>query len=293
MDSLWIIMSLIAAFTGGTSDALTKRALLTCNVYAIAWLRQLVVVILLAPCLFIIPIPQINEDFFLAFLTALPFEVLAYIFFMKAIKISPLSLTVPFLSLTPICLMIIPYVMLGESVSFLGGAGILMIAIGSYTLNMKEIRKGFFEPIRAISREKGSLFMIITAILYGFTNTFGKQAIENSSALFFGVTYNIVFSMALSPVIFKIGKIHLHGHISKKALGAAIAPGIFAAITVIFYTVAMSLANVAYMVAVSRLSLLIGVIYGHFLFKETGFRERLTGTILMLIGFLIIALGHQ
>jgi uncharacterized membrane protein len=47
---------------------------------------------------------------------------------------------------------------------------------------------------------------------------------------------------------------------------------------------------VAYSVAVSRLSLLIGVIYGHFLFKETGFRERLVGTTLMLIGFLIIVL---
>lgn len=293
MDSLWIIMSLIAAFTGGTSDALTKRALQSYNVYAIAWLRQLVVVILLAPWLFFIPIPQINADFFRAFLSALPFEVIAYVFYMKAIKISPLSLTVPFLSLTPICLMIIPYVILGESVSILGGAGILLIALGSYTLNMKEISKGFFEPVRAISREKGSVFMIITAILYGFTNTFGKQAIENSSALFFGVTYNIVFFMALSPVIFKIGKIHLRGHICSKALGAAIAPGFFAAITVIFYTVAMSLANVAYMVAVSRLSLLVGVIYGHFLFKETGFRERLIGTMLMLIGFSIIALGHQ
>ena len=292
MDCLWIIMSLITAFAGGTSDALTKRALLTHDVYAIAWLRQLVVVILLTPCLFIIPIPQINEDFFRASLTALPFEVLAYIFFMKAIKISPLSLTVPFLSLTPICLMVIPYVILGESVSFLGGVGILMIAIGSYTLNMKEIRKGFFEPIRAISREKGSVLMIITAILYGFTNTFGKQAIENSSALFFGITYQIAFFVALSPVIFKIGKIHLRGHITQKTLSASIIPGIFTAVTAIVYSVAMSLANIAYMVAVSRLSLIVGVIYGHFLFQEAGFRERLTGTILMLIGFSIIALGH-
>jgi len=292
MDSLWIIMSLITAFAGGTSDALTKRALLTHDVYAIAWLRQLVVVILLTPCLFIIPIPRINEDFFRASLTALPFEVLAYIFFMKAIKISPLSLTVPFLSLTPICLMVIPYVILGESVSFLGGVGILMIAIGSYTLHMKEIRKGFFEPIRAISREKGSVLMIITAILYGFTNTFGKQAIENSSALFFGITYQIAFFVALSPVIFKIGKIHLRGHITQKTLSAAIIPGIFTAVTAIVYSVAMSLANIAYMVAVSRLSLIVGVIYGHFLFQEAGFRERLTGTILMLIGFSIIALGH-
>jgi uncharacterized membrane protein len=202
---------------------------------------------------------------------------------MKAIKISPLSLTVPFLSLTPVCLIIIPYIMLGELVSFWGGIGILMIALGSYTLNLKEMSKGFLEPIKAIGKEKGSVFMIIVAILYGFTNTFGKHALNHSSALFFGVTYNLAFFIVLSPVIFKVGKIYSQGRICKESLKISVLPGFFAAITVIFYTIAMSLANVAYTVAVCRLSLLVGVIYGHFLFKETGFRQRLVGTTLMLI----------
>jgi uncharacterized membrane protein len=94
----------------------------------------------------------------------------------------------------------------------------------------------------------------------------------------------------LSPVIFKVGKIYSYSRICKESLKISVLPGFFAAITVIFYTIAMSLANVAYTVAVCRLSLLVGVIYGHFLFKETGFRERLVGTTLMLIGFLIIVL---
>jgi len=249
-----------------------------------------VVVLLLSPCLFFIPVPSLNEDFYKAFFFALPFEVIAYIFYMKAIKISPLSLTVPFLSLTPVCLIIIPYVMFDEFVSLWGGIGILMIALGSYTLNLKEMSKGFLEPIKAIGRETGSVFMIIVAVIYGLTNTFGKQAINHSSALFFGVTYNLAFFIVLSPVIFKIGKIHLCGRICKESLKISVLPGVFSAITVIFYTIAMSLANVAYTVAVCRLSLLIGVIYGHFFFKETGFRERLVGTTLMLAGFLIIVL---
>ena len=167
-----------------------------------------------------------------------------------------------------------------------------MIALGSYTLNLKEIGKGFFEPIKAIRKERGSVFMIITAILYGFTNIFGKQAINHSSALFFGITYNIAFFIVLSPAIFRIGKINLSRQIFHDPLKNSIIPGAFTALTVIFYTIAISLANIAYTVAVCRLSLLIGVIYGHFLFKETGFKERLTGTTLMLIGFGIIVLGQ-
>ena len=290
MENTWILLALIAALSGGTSDAFTKKALQFHDEYTIAWLRQLVVVLLLSPCLFFIPIPFLDGDFYKACFFALPLEVIAYILYMKAIKISPLSLTVPFLSLTPVCLIIIPYVMLGELVSFWGGFGILMIALGSYTLNLKEISKGFLEPIKAIGKETGSVFMIIIAILYGFTNTFGKQAINHSSALFFGVTYNLAFFIVLSPVIFKIGKIHLLGRICKESLKSSVLPAFFSAITVIFYTIAMSLSNVAYTVAVCRLSLLIGVIYGHFLFKEAGFRERLVGTTLMLVGFMIIVL---
>lgn len=293
MENTWILLALIAALTGGTADAFTKKALQLHDEYTIAWLRQLVVVLLLSPTLFFIPIPSLDGDFYKACLFALPFEVIAYILYMKAIQTSPLSLTVPFLSLTPVCLIIIPYILSGELVSIWGGIGILMIALGSYTLNLKEISKGFLEPIKAIGKEAGSVFMIIVAILWGFTNTFGKQAINHSSALFFGVIYNLAFFVVLSPVIFKIGRIYSHGRICKEALKISVLPGFFAAITVIFYTVAMSLANVAYTVAVCRLSLLVGVIYGHFLFKETGFRERLIGTALMLIGFVIIVLEQR
>lgn len=120
MENIWILLALIAAVTGGTCDALTKKALHLHDEYTIAWLRQLVVVLLLSPCLFFIPMPALDGDFYKACLFALPFEVIAYILYVKAIKISPLSLTVPFMSLTPLCLIIIPYIILGELISFLG-----------------------------------------------------------------------------------------------------------------------------------------------------------------------------
>jgi uncharacterized membrane protein len=49
MENAWILLALIAALTGGTSDALTKKALQLHDEYTIAWLRQLVVVLLLSP----------------------------------------------------------------------------------------------------------------------------------------------------------------------------------------------------------------------------------------------------
>jgi uncharacterized membrane protein len=52
--------------------------------------------------------------------------------------------------------------------------------------------------------------------------------------------------------------------------------------------VAMSLAKVAYVISVKRMSLLIGVFYGYLFFKEKNIRERLFGATLMFIGFLMV-----
>ena len=52
--------------------------------------------------------------------------------------------------------------------------------------------------------------------------------------------------------------------------------------------VAMSIAKVAYVISVKRMSLLIGVFYGYLFFKEKNIRERLSGAMLMFVGFLMI-----
>ena len=54
---------------------------------------------------------------------------------------------------------------------------------------------------------------------------------------------------------------------------------------------AVSLTNVAYMIAVKRTSLLIGVLYGHLFFREPGIRHRLPGALLMVAGVALIATG--
>ena len=133
--------------------------------------------------------PRIDREFYGAFAVAVPFEITALIFYIKALRISPLSLTLPFLSLTPVVLVGVSYVMLGERVSLKGGVGICCLAAGGYLLHFHTLGKGILEPLRAITKEKGSVFMIITALIYSLTSTLGKMAIIHSSPLFFGLVF--------------------------------------------------------------------------------------------------------
>lgn len=288
MAYLWVVLALISAFTLATSDALTKKALTRSNEYLVAWFRLLFSIPLLLFLWIFIPVPKLDIEFYKAFAIALPLEIIAIIFYIKALRISPLSLTLPFLSLTPVFLILTSYLIIGEEVSFRGGIGIIFLAAGSYTLNLHDMRKGIFEPFRAITKEKGSILMICVALIYSITSSLCKMAIEHSSPLFFGIIYFTVVTIIFAPIALWMGRYELKSFISGRQIKGLLLPGLFYTLMIISHMIAISLTKVAYMISVKRTSLIIGVVYGYFLFKEENIRERLLGAALMFIGFAII-----
>lgn len=292
MDSLWALLALTAAFTLATSDAFTKKALASHDEYIIAWLRLVFSLPLLIVSFLFIPVPELDSDFYAAFLLAVPLEILSIVLYIKALRLSPLSLTLPFLALTPVFLIFVSYLILGEKVSLWGGMGIFLIALGGYTLNIQKIKAGIGEPLRAITKEKGSIMMIGVALIYSVTGPLGKMAIEHSSPLFFGTTYFIVLTLLFTPIALYKGRRYYQRpegrKIRREAVLSSFLPGIFYSFMVASHMVAISLANVAYVISVKRISIIIGVLFGYLFFKEKNIRERLLGATLMFIGFVII-----
>jgi drug/metabolite transporter (DMT)-like permease len=288
MEYSWVLLSLIAAFTLATSDALTKKALTSHNEYIIAWLRIVFSLPLLIIIFFLIPVPELDNEFYTAFAFSLPLEILSIILYIKALRLSPLSLTLPFLALTPVFLIFVSYIVLGEKVSLAGGMGIFFIAAGSYTLNISKIREGILEPIRAITKERGSVLMIGVALIYSLTSSLGKVAIQHSSPLFFGTTYFAALALFFAPIaLYKQNK-NKDEKIKGKTIFSVILPGIFYSLMVISHMIAISLAKVAYVISVKRMSLIIGVFYGYLFFKEKQIGERLIGASMMFTGFIMV-----
>ena len=288
MTNLWVVLSLISAFSLATSDALAKKSLQENDEYLVAWFRLIFTLPLLLFVMVFTPVPALDSDFYKAFIIALPLEVVTVILYIKALKLSPLSLTLPFLSLTPFFLILNSYLILGEKVSFPGAVGILLIVFGSYLLNIAEADKGIFEPLKAIKREKGSVLMICVALIYSFTSSFGKMAIEHSSPLFFGITYFIALNIVFVPIGLIKGRRGIGIFLRERKFKSVVLPGFFYALMVITHMTAMKLTKVAYMISVKRASLLIGIIYGYLFFREQNIRSRLAGALLMFIGFLLV-----
>ena len=285
------MLSLLSAFFLATSDALAKKAVQHENEYLVAWFRLLFSLPVLVIILAVTPWPPLDTDFYLAFFIALPVELITIVLYIKALKLSPLSLTVPFLALTPVFLVSVSYLILGEKVSLEGAAGIMLIAMGSYFLNINTIRKGLVEPLRSIVREKGALLMIGVALLYSVTSSMGKMAITHSSPLFFAATYYIALNISYIPIAVWKGGSSLYDFVRQGRFRRLVLPGLFYALMVVTHMEAMKLTKVAYMVSVKRTSLLMGVLYGYFMFREENIRGRLFGAVLMFIGFVLVVLA--
>jgi drug/metabolite transporter (DMT)-like permease len=285
--AMWVILTLICALSLATADALTKRTLRDgAEERLVGWLRLIFTVPPLLLILFFIDIPEIGPAFYTAMAASLPLEILAFVLYIKALRVSPMSLSLPFLAFTPVFVIGVSYLIVGEEPSLLGAWGILLIAAGGYVLNLRRFKYGALEPIKAVFKERGSMMMLAVAFIYSFTASLVKLGINHSSPLFFGVVYFSILPLAYTP--FALPALLKRGTITRRDLSGMALAGFFTAAMVITHVIAVSLTHVAYMVAVKRTSLLFSVLYGCLLFREGHLRERTAGALMMFIGFVVV-----
>jgi len=235
---------------------------------------------------FFIPLVRPDKIYFLSMAAALPLELLALYLYMKAIKVSPLSLTLPFLAFTPVFMILTGRLVLGERLSPWGVTGIFLIVIGAYCLNLSHIRSGFFAPLRAIMKEPGSRLMLLISFIYSITSVIGKLGILHSSPCFFGITYFTaltILMVAFAPFIYDF---HARNLIRSPLKGMLL--GFLGGLEILCHVLAISLVQAAYMIAIKRTSIIFAVLYGAWLFKEEKIGERLLGAVIMICGVFII-----
>ncbi len=286
----WFILSLVSAFAGATADALTKRYYSDLSSYGMGLVRLVYALPFLGLSLPFITVPPLGPLYYASMAAALPLEALALFCYMKALKTSPLSLCLPFSAFTPVFIIVTGRFFLGETIGPAGFMGIFTTTAGAYILNISQMGGGRFEPFKAIFREPGPRFMLLTALLYSLTATLGKLGIRHSSPSFFAVSYFTTFTVLMLATIPLVGE-NRHPRLFQRP-GAGLAVGFAMAAMIFSHVAAISLIEAAYMISIKRCSLLFGVLYGAVWFREEKIGERLAGALVMIAGAFIIGFFH-
>jgi drug/metabolite transporter (DMT)-like permease len=283
----WISLSLICAFSLASADAATKAWLQGFSAQELVVVRFAIVGLLMTPLLAgMPPLQDLPPAFWLWIAALIPLELAAMLLYMVAIRDHPLSLTLPYLAFTPVFVIGIAWLLLGETVTPAGAAGILLIVAGAWLLNSGHARRSdwrsWTRPFAAILYEPGSRMMLAAAAIYAVTSTMGKGAMRHLDAEYFGAFYFALLGLAVCLLIVLPRPRVLLKLASRPA--PVLLVGLMMGLMVYTHFLAMQQVEVAYMIAVKRISLLFGILYGALLFRERGLAARLPAGVLMLAG---------
>ncbi len=289
---MWITLALLAAAGHALSEMWIKQAIhLGCNGRAVMFIRALVAAALLAPVL-LLGVPNLGAAFWTIHLVWVPLEVVAMVLSARALSVSPLSLTVPFISFTPLFLVIVEGVVLGKWVSGVGVVGILLIVVGSYVLNVNPRTQHWLDPLRAITREQGSWLMLIVAAAFAGTSLCASELVALSTPLYYSWHLMAMQVIGLAPfvAVYATRRTPFRWHWSLAAAGAAFAG--MAVVQMTAFDLAFEEGRVAYVIAIKRVSGIFAVLLGWFAFKERVLGDgRVFGATLMTAGAAVVAIA--
>lgn len=119
-------------------------------------------------------------------------NVFANLAFLEAVRISPLSATIPMLSLTPVFSTLLAIPLLGEVPTARQGLGIALVVLGAFLLNLGVgDRLSVRDAWAALRRERGSLLMAGVALAWSIALPFDKLAMGQASVPFHALVLNL------------------------------------------------------------------------------------------------------
>jgi uncharacterized membrane protein len=284
---MWLFLCLLTAFFTSLSDIFGRKIMDKVDVYIVAWGWPFFSL----PFLYVFLLAEKQaavKPFFWVALAASGL-ILSYssVLYLKAIKASDLSVTMPMLTFTPLFMLITSPLILGEFPRPLGLLGILLIVTGAYLLNFQDRRQGIFAPFKSLIKEKGPRYMLIVALLFSVGANIDKVGVQNSSPLQWVAAVNSLTAVVLMFIMFR--KTRDVGGQVKAGWRFLVLMGLCSAVAYVLQMQALQLTLVPYVIAVKRMSVFMTALFGFWILKEKGIKERLSGAFLMIAGVFMIS----
>lgn len=216
-------------------------------------------------------------------------ETLYFVSLGSAYEIGDLSVVYPLARSSPLFVVVLAVAFLGEKISPSGFAGIILVVLGVYTIHLRSLSLGdFLSPIRSL-RGRASQFALLTAIWTTSYSLFDKMGVTTVGPFVYAFWLDFFILLFMTPVvIWRRGWRMVAGEWKASNVRLIVA-GFLARFGYILVLVAMSLAQVSYILALRQLSVVLGAAAGVFLLKEEYGRIRVLSSIIIFLGVYILS----
>jgi drug/metabolite transporter (DMT)-like permease len=181
---------------------------------------------------------------------------------------------------------------LGEQVSLEGVAGILLVAVGVYIINMKHISgQELLEPIKSISSDRSTRFAFLTLISVAFYSIVDKMAVHHMHPILFAFFHLFCGMCYYTPYILLTKKVDIIRKEWHTGLMRSIMAGVIGIIGYSLILIAFTIERVSYIVSLRQLSVVFAVLMGSFWLKEKHTVMRLSGAVVIFAGCFLISVA--
>ncbi|WP_363349349.1 EamA family transporter [Methylocystis echinoides] len=213
-------------------------------------------------------------------------NVVAYIFFIRAFRLSDASLVAPLVLLTPVLMLVTSPIMTGERAPPMGVLGVIFTVLGVGLLDANQANGKRFN-FGVFIRHAGPRYMIATASIWSVCANLDKLGVIASTPLVWITTLSAFIAACSLAYWLASGR----PGAGRKALRHALIAGSAMSFGTALQMWALTVLFTPYVIAIKRLSALFTVLAsGHVLKEETG--GRFLGAAVMLAGAVMIVLAR-
>ncbi|MGI6681398.1 MAG: EamA family transporter [Bdellovibrionota bacterium] len=250
----------------------------------------------LAATLFLIPIAlfnipeQLGKEFYYLLPIAGILDAIAMFLYIKSVKMGNLGDVLPLQMTTPLFTMLFAPFLLNETITLVKALGIILIVLGIYCLNIKDIKQNFLSPIKSVLNNKASRLFLLTALIWSITTCLHKLGMKSSNTFYWLVLVKGMDFIFFYAILAFYQKTKIDNKLLKENWRAFSILGFLSATTSAFFYIAVYLGTTVYAMIIKRGSVLISIILGAILYKEVNLKEHMIGALIMLLGCFFVAI---
>ncbi len=289
---MWFTFAIISAFCASLSTIIEKKVLEKEHSSTFSAILSFLAAIITLPALYIYRDFDIPLMVWPILIVSSLLVTIAFLEVTSGIRHLDISNSAPLFLLSPLMTALLAFVFLGETLSVLQLSGMVLLGVGTYILQTKNLldARGFLSHL---THDKYVKIILLGLFLYGITSILDRVVLH---------TYNmpVFLSLAISQILIAInfGFLMLYKKINlvliiKNSFSKNIKIILLVAMLTVSYRVAqnyaVSLAAVGLVTAVKRSSSLFTTIIGGEIFHEKELIKKSIACLIMILGVFLIA----
>ena len=282
---MWILLAFASALFAGVTSILATCGIRKTDSNVATAIRTIVVLLFAWTMVFIVgsqkTISQISPKSLLFLILSGLATGASWLCYFRALQLGDVNKVVPIDKSSTVLTILLALIFLGEGITWLKGAAVVLIAVGTFLMIQKKESGG--EKSKA-----WFVYAVLSAVFASLTSILAKVGIEGvESNLATAIRTGVVLLMSW-VVVFVTKKQGTVREIPKKELGFICLSGLATGASWLCYYKALQDGLASVVVPIDKLSILVTIAFSYFVFKEKLGKKALLGLALIVAGTMLM-----